>query len=279
MGITKTTNFIYSTTRTNSSLLSDCLQMATRGEGIRFWQEHVPYSQRDFKVYRVYAQTLESSDTTMRLMDSKGFKQIDKDTFELNINLREALEFWEKYSGTGDAKSPSLFLMAGVPLSGKTTLSQAIKNHSSEKMILIENDKVRQFIAKKIGYSEPQYKSKEHQMTFNVSWELIRLGLTNKFHVIFDATNLKEDGRWGAYSAAEQYNAVTKVILVKASKQTLLEHYNAVSSNRKKAYEKLGDSSFNIRSCSKSLTIVNSEEDEENTLKLLRKELGIPMTI
>lgn len=279
MSVTKTTNFIYSTTRTNSSLLSDCLQMATSGEGIRFWQEYVPYSQRDFKVYRVYAQTLENSDTTIRLMDSKGFKQIDKDTFESNINLPEALEFWERYSGTGKAKFPSLFLMAGVPLSGKTTLSQTIKNHSSEKMILIENDKVRQFIAKKMGYSEPQYKSKEHHMTFNVSWEVIRLGLANKFHVIFDATNLKEDGRWGAYSAAEQYNAVTKVILVKASKQTLLERYNTVSSIRKKAYEKLGDSSFNIHSCTKPLTIVNSEDGEENTLKLLSKDLGIAMKI
>lgn len=45
--------------------------MAIDREGIRLWQKNAPYSRHDFKVYRVYAQTLENSDSTLRLVDSK----------------------------------------------------------------------------------------------------------------------------------------------------------------------------------------------------------------
>jgi tRNA uridine 5-carbamoylmethylation protein Kti12 len=48
-----------------------------------------------------------------------------------------------KIGFTGSAIAPTLIIMAGSPLSGKTTFAKEIVRRASEPIILIESDAVR----------------------------------------------------------------------------------------------------------------------------------------
>jgi predicted kinase len=167
--------------------------------------------------------------------------------------------------------------MAGTPLSGKTTLAKEILNSASEATILIENDEIRKQVALENGDSEPKYTDKESTRTFSVSRELIRIGLSNKCNVIFDATNLNERSRRGTYEAALQKNTAIEVLIVKANDTAVEERYRTASKEQQAAYNKLGDKQVSkVMKGIQSIT-VDSGEPPKEMLKKIGKNLIIPV--
>ena len=166
-------------------------------------------------------------------------------------------------------------MMAGTPLSGKTTLAKEILSSVSETTVFIENDEIRKHVASENGDSDPKYTNKESTRTFNVSRELIRIGLSNKCNVIFDATNLNERSRRGTYEAAMQKEADIEVVIVNASNTTIEERYRTARKEQRIAYDKLGDRAVSkVMTGIRSIT-VDSNEPPQEMLKRIRTNLII----
>ena len=180
---------------------------------------------------------------------------------------------------TGDVVEPSLIIMAGPPLSGKTTLAREIVRRALEPTLLIENDAVREHIVSEMKLSAPKFTADEHRKVYNVSWELIRLALSQHCNVIFDATNRTDSGRAGAYAAASEYNARILVIFMKASLEILTARYHSVKSERQKAYDKLGTETYNPKKCSVPYEVVESDRPADVLLKEIADGIRIPLNL
>ena len=116
----------------------------------------------------------------------------------------------------------------------------------------------------------------EHRKVYNVSWELIRLALSQHCHVIFDATNRTDSGRAGAYAAASEYSAQILVIFMKASSETLSARYLA-NKEKQKAYDKLGTETYNPKNCSVRYKLVESDRPPDVLLKGIADGVRIPL--
>jgi predicted kinase len=126
------------------------------------------------------------------------------------------------------AINPKLYILSGLPLSGKTYLAKRIIERSSVDIVYIENDNVRGLIIKELGLEKPQYIPEEHRLVFDISHELIWIALSFSYHTIFDATNLNEKYRKDIYRIADSINADILVI------KTVIDHETAERRSRKK---------------------------------------------
>lgn len=267
---------IFSTLRTTRAVLEEARNARVEGETIRFWEERSGgwWGARPYSLWRVYSATFEASKATERLLKSKTYRQISREELEKTIELSTARKLWTKMGTTGNVIDPTLIMMAGPPLSGKTTLAKEIARRTLEPTLLIENDTVRDQIV-----SAPKFTAAEHRRVYNVSWELIRLALSQHCNVIFDATNRTDDGRAGAYAAASEHNARILVIFVNASPKTLTARYRSVKSERQRAFDKLGDDTYNPKECSVSHTSVESDGPAGALLKRIADFIEIPLSI
>ena len=204
---------IYSCLVTTRSLLDNALSAIKEGEEIHSWEEHNRWSSSQYPLWRVYSETVKDSAAMNILSKSKNYKEISRKEFDEVTGINLANRIWKLIGKTGNVKKPALLMMAGTPLSGKTTLAKEILNSVSEATVFIENDEIRKHVASENGDSSPKYTNKESTRTFNVSRELIRIGLSNKCNVIFDATNLNERSRRGTYEAALQKKADIEISL------------------------------------------------------------------
>lgn len=168
---------------------------------------------------------------------------------------------------TGSVKAPNLIIMAGPPLSGKTTLAKEVVRRALEPTVQIENDAVRAQIVSEMKLASPKFTPAEHRTVYNVSWELIRLALSQHCHAIFDATNRTDDGRAPAYAAASEYKSEILVIFVRANPEILFARYSAVTEERQTAYDKLGAQTYNPKSCSVPCKLVESSKPADMFLK------------
>ena len=270
---------IYSTVRTSGSVLKDVRRSLMDGESVRFWEERSGgwWSSESHFLWRVYAATFAESKANARLSKSRTYSLISREEFEDAVELPVARNLWMKMQITGSATEPRLIIMAGVPLSGKTTLAREMVRRALEPTVLIENDAVREHIVSEMKLAAPKYTVAEHRKVYNVSWELIRLALSRRCHVVFDATNLTESGRAGAYEAAMEYGAQVLVIFVKASGETLHARYMAVDKERQKAFKKLGSKTDDHKKCSETYVLVESDKPAEELLREIADDIKIPI--
>jgi predicted kinase len=110
------------------------------------------------------------------------------------------------------ADKPKLYMMAGLPLSGKTYLAHRILERSPGDVVYIENDLVRWQIIEELGMEKPLHVPEEHNLVYSTSHELIWLALSFSYHTIFDATNLQEKYRQNIYEIADAAGAEVLVI-------------------------------------------------------------------
>lgn len=268
---------VCSTVRTTRSLLDESLRVRGRGESIRFWEERSQWRESPYPLWRVYAETLRGSDATRTLSRSSNYRAISRGDLEEAVGLPTARKLWMLWGADGNATAPSLVIMAGAPLVGKTTLAREIARRAQEPAIVVENDAVRAEVASESGDNVPRYTLAEHRRTHNVSWELIRLGLSNECHVVFDATNRTERGREGAYAAAAEFTASVLVVFVSAKPETLAARHEAATAERRRAYEKLGSQSYDAARCSVPSVAANSEGAIDAVISHLLPRLPIPL--
>ncbi len=252
---------IFGSLRTNRTLLGKALSSRAQNETFRFWEESSRFSDNPYPLFRVYSETLPGSEATKVLARSSTYREISRNVFETEVGLPTARRIWANVGKKGNLSRPTLLLMAGVPLSGKTTLAKEIVKRASDEVVLIENDEVRKIVAAEMGNEWPKYTMSEHRKTFNVSWELIRFGLSSRCHVIFDATNLTEKGREGAYEAGDENGAAIQVLLVSAKPEDIAERYRLANSDKRKAYDKLG--SQELGKFYRSVSHITVESDVE----------------
>lgn len=269
---------VYFTIRTTRSVLEKLLNVRMDGESIRFWKESSGgwWSSNSYHLWRVYAATFSGSKATIRLSKSTTYRQISKEELENEVALPTAQKYWEKININGSTNTPTLIIMAGTPLSGKTTLAKEIVHRVNEPTVLVENDIIRELIVSEMDLASPKYSIAEHRTTYNVSWELVRLALSHGCHVIFDATNRTEEGRAGAYQAAREYDAQILVIFMKASSDILLERYLA-NPEKQKAFDKLGSQKYNPKKCSVPYILVESDKTADLLLNEIIDSLVIPI--
>jgi predicted kinase len=271
---------IFSTLRTTRSVLEEARNIRVEGESIRFWEEKSGgwWSSESYPLWRVYASTFAASKATQRLSKSKTYRQISKEELENAVGLPTARGLWAKMSIAGNVVEPTLVIMAGPPLSGKTTLANEIVRRAQEPIILIENDAVREHIVSEMKLAAPKFNITEHRRVFNVSWELIRLALSQHCNVIFDATNRTDSGRAGAYAAAAEYNARIMVIFMKVSPEMLSTRYGSAGLQKQKAYDKLGSETYNPKKCSVPYKLVDSNRPADVLLKEIAEGIRISLT-
>ena len=272
---------IFSTVRTTRSVLEDARKGRVDGEAIRFWEERSGgwWSSESYTLWRVYAATFEASKATERLSKSTTYRQISREELENAVGLPTAKDLWAKMGTTGNAIEPTLIIMAGPPLSGKTTLAKEIVRRALEPTLLIENDAVREHIVSEMKLAAPKFTADEHRRVFNVSWELIRLALSQHCNAIFDATNRTDSGRAGAYAAASEYNARILVIFMKVSPEILSTRYHSAKLERRKAYDKLGTETYNTKNCSVPYKLVESDRPADVLLKGIADGIRIPLNL
>ncbi len=259
--------------------MDEALNARAAGETIRFWEERSPWSEIRRSLWRVYSETREGSKATLSLQRSSTFRQIDRDELEEAVGLPFARNLWAKWGVAGSAARPSVVVMSGSPLSGKTTLGRSIVEHATEPTVLVENDAVRAEITREIGQEAPRYAVKEHRLTYNVSWELIRLALANESHVVFDATNRTDRGREGAYEAASEAGATLLVILVTASDETVASRLRNASPAQRKAYQKIGTQYYTGKGCTAPFVELSTERPVEALLQSLFPQIPIPLRL
>lgn len=126
---------------------------------------------------------------------------------------------------------PTLVVLAGVPLSGKSTLARALAQAATTATLHVENDAVRGALVR-----EPTHAPREHFLTYRASWALTELALRAGANALHDATNLTESGRKGAYQAAEAAGATVAVVLVRASPEVLAARAATLSPDRQRAH-------------------------------------------
>lgn len=254
------------TLRTTRSIVDEALAARVPRETIRFWEDRSTWRKSPYPLWRVYAETLPDSAATATLTRSSTYRRISRAELEDAVGLPTARKLGKEWDLLGSAPSGSLTIMAGPPLAGKTTLAREMVRLATETTVLVENDAVRQHVASEMGHEEPRYTRTEHRRTHNVSWELIRMGLFHRCHVIFDATNRTDRGREGAYAAASEHEAPVLVVFVGADEGILRERFEAADDSRKRAYAKLGNLIYDPTGCTVPRIIVESNVPVEDLL-------------
>ena len=270
---------IYSTTRTNSTLRKDLIASIKPGEHIRVWEEHNRFINSPYPLYRIYAETLENSKATELIRGSSNYKEITKEELENAVGQNEAMALWRSYTfSKRTPEKPSLIIMAGYPLSGKSTLSDLILKRCPDNTLLIESDFIRDLVAKANGYGSPKYNYTETLKTFNIAHELIRIGLSNSVNVILDATNLQEKGRFEAFSAADEYAAPVAVIFIDAPENVATERLKVATPDKRAAYEHMLQTKFTKVEGNRLFLTVDSSLDPEQMVASLIDKLPIRMS-
>jgi len=135
-----------------------------------------------------------------------------------------AKEIWPRVKVYNAASPPLLpqrfFILAGLPLSGKTFLARKIMELSTAPCAHIENDYVRKHVTSRLGKKQPDHTHEESDLVYRTSMCLVDIALSNSLCVIFDATNLREKYREPFYAVGDMYGAEVAVIKTAVSRET-----------------------------------------------------------
>ena len=128
----------------------------------------------------------------------------------------------DKFHTTKNAGHPRLLIMSGLPMSGKSYLSNLI-TEKLDNVCIVRTDYIRPFVAKHMGHREPIYNKEEHEHTFGLGNELVKNALINGWSVIADATNLTDEYRQWAISAGEGQADQILVAFLEISHETAMD--------------------------------------------------------
>ena len=163
--------------------------------------------------------------------------------------------------------------MSGPPLTGKSYLSKILVNQCPDEVQVVKSRDLRPLIAKAMGRKRPTYEKLEHEYTFALAIEIVHHFLTNKWSVIADATNLKEEYRKWVYEAGERSGSEIVVAFMTVTDKTAMERLSTrekgASSATFDVYKKLVYEMEPTNLCTKPYIIIDSEVDlRPHTIKL-----------
>jgi len=235
----------YGTTRTTPSLLERAREATSPGESLRFWREGSTWGEERWPLVRVYSAAFSGSGCHNVLLGSSKYRRISQGDLEDAVDLPAARSIWNGVTPRGRASNPTLLLLAGPPLSGKTTLGRALLEACAEPTLLIENDAVRNVLV-----NMPKFSAAEHRRVYNTSWELTRLGLQNGQHVILDATNRDEIGRQGAYQAGQESGSRVGVVFTIVRPEVIRARLQDAPPTQRRASRRIGHQTYVPARCS-----------------------------
>lgn len=111
---------------------------------------------------------------------------------------------------------PALILLCGLPGTGKSFLAEAIATRSP--VAVLRSDAVRKAI-----FKQPRYTSKENGIVYWCCYSLLRALLSDRWSVVFDATNLTKDGRRRAQGIASAAGAPCLTLMTVAPPEVVAE--------------------------------------------------------
>lgn len=135
---------------------------------------------------------------------------------------------------------PTLVLMAGQPLGGKSTLARRLAGTHPEATLLVENDDLREKIAHALHHGPPTYDGQENFLTYRAAALLAARALAAGVHVIHDATNLNEGQRKGIYAVGDAAGARVPALVVRTPFAVREARAAGVPEGRRLAHRKLG---------------------------------------
>jgi len=118
---------------------------------------------------------------------------------------------------------PRLLVMSGLPMSGKSHLSNIISERLDGKICVVRSDLFRPVVARAMGRAEPIYDRSEHALVFQVGERLVSNALQKGWCVISDATNLTEQNREWAVRPATEIGCPVMVAFLNVSIETALD--------------------------------------------------------
>lgn len=110
--------------------------------------------------------------------------------------------------------SPTAWILAGPPASGKTTLAEHLQQATPIKPLHVENDALRPHIARTLTGSSPRFTQEETQATYQLAHRICALALANGHPVIHDATNLTPNRRAPLIETAQRHEATPRLIIL-----------------------------------------------------------------
>ncbi len=105
--------------------------------------------------------------------------------------------------------TPTLILLTGPPLSGKTTLAQHLQRTHPHGILIIENDALRPHAANTLHNGPPRFTNEETNATYHLAHILAHDALQQGHHVLHDATNTNPHHRQQAKNTAQTAQART----------------------------------------------------------------------
>lgn len=97
--------------------------------------------------------------------------------------MNNIIDFHNKNDSRNNFKTNELYLLVGIPCSGKSTYAN--KCHRNSNTIIISSDDIRKELTGSYEFSK-----QTNNLIFDIAKERTRVALSNGFNVVFDATNI-----------------------------------------------------------------------------------------
>ena len=173
---------------------------------------------------------------------------------------------------------PRLLIMSGLPMSGKSYLSNMISEKMQGKVCIVRTDSIRPTVAKLMGRDQPMYTKNEHALVFGLGNRLIAAALDNGWSVIADATNLTDQYRKWAYDAGANRARQTLVAFLDIPLEIAMERVKEKDRDGSAAtpavYALMRFDKEPIDRCSNAYVVINSEVDIRPWADVLAKWLS-----
>ena len=127
---------------------------------------------------------------------------------------------------SGPAAAPFLVLLSGLPGTGKSYFAQELSRRLP--FLIVGSDRMRKALV-----PDPKYDRPEHARVFAASHQFIEDLLQEGYRVVFDATNLNENIRRGAYEVAQRANSPMCLVWFTAPQAIVRRRLNDRSSGLK----------------------------------------------
>lgn len=166
-----------------------------------------------------------------------------------------------------------MIVLAGPPLSGKTTFARHLTQALPVATVHVENDRLRSGVAEALGRAGPTFGGQENHLTYEAARDLIDRALEAGVHVLHDATNLRQSTRADAYALADRWDAPARVVFLQASRAVREDRAHEEGPAAEQAHAALGARRPTPEACRRPcITLDGTRPPAEN----LRQLLGDP---
>lgn len=144
-----------------------------------------------------------------------------------------------------------LFLLIGIPGSGKSTYARRIKM-SNPKTIIVSTDNIRKELTGSYHFSIESNKE-----VFNIVRKRILESVISNLDVIYDATNITSDSRENIISIAKDNNIFVVAVVFDVPLETCLLR------NKNRVYKRVPEDVIRRMSEQLNIKVINSEGFDE----------------